>query len=93
MAEQLGVEEDLVEEIACMAMKPEDGRISIIDSNDDAPSVTAFTRDGIGYLGRSSATRRPATTGPACGHDRMGTLILKSWPRRPTHLPDGKPHI
>lgn len=51
VAEQLGVEEDLVEEIACMAMEPEDGRISIIDSNDDdAPSVTAFTRNGIDYL-------------------------------------------
>jgi hypothetical protein len=51
VAEQLGVEEDLVEEIASMAMEPEDGRISIIDSNDgNSPSVTAFTRDGIGYL-------------------------------------------
>jgi len=51
VAKQLGVEEDLVEEIACMAMEPEDGRISIIDSNeDDATSVTAFTRDGIDYL-------------------------------------------
>lgn len=35
VAEQLGVAEDLVEEIASMAMEPEDGRISIIDSNDD----------------------------------------------------------
>lgn len=43
VAEQLGVAEDLVEEIASMAMEPEDGRISIIDSNeDDAPSVTAL---------------------------------------------------
>ena len=51
VAEQLGVAEDLVEEIASMAMEPEDGRISIIDSNeDDAPAVTAFTRDGINYL-------------------------------------------
>ena len=34
-----------------MAMEPEDGRISIIDNNeDDAPSVTALTRDGINYL-------------------------------------------
>ncbi|KQM62027.1 MULTISPECIES: hypothetical protein [unclassified Sphingomonas] len=51
VAEQFGVEEDLVEEIASMAMQPEDGRIFIIDSNDDnSPSVTAFTRDGIDYL-------------------------------------------
>lgn len=51
VAEQLGVEEDSIEEIASMAMEPEDGRISIIDSNeDDAPSITAFTRDGIDYL-------------------------------------------
>jgi hypothetical protein len=51
VAEQLGVEEDLIEEIACMAMEPEDGRISIIDSNEgDARSVAAFTRDGIHYV-------------------------------------------
>lgn len=51
VAGQLGVAEDLVEEIASMAMEPEDGRISIIDSNkDDAPAVTAFTRNGIDYL-------------------------------------------
>ena len=51
VAERLGVKEDLVEEIARMAMQPEDGRISIIDSNEDnSPSVTAFTRNGIDYL-------------------------------------------
>lgn len=51
VAEQLGVEEDFIEEIASMAMEPEDGRISIIDCSDDnSPSVTAFTRDGIDYL-------------------------------------------
>lgn len=51
VAEQLGVEEDFIEEIASMAMEPEDGRISIIDSNEDnSPSVTAFARDGIDYL-------------------------------------------
>ncbi|WP_156349279.1 MULTISPECIES: hypothetical protein [unclassified Sphingomonas] len=34
-----------------MAMEPEDGRIFIVDSDeDDAPSTTAFTRNGIDYL-------------------------------------------
>jgi hypothetical protein len=51
VAKQLGIEEDLIKEIASMAMEPEDGRISIIDSAEhDIPSVTAFTRDGIDYL-------------------------------------------
>lgn len=60
VAEQLGVAEDLIEEIASMAMEPEDGRIFIIDSNDDnSPSVTAFTRDGIDYL--REALRDPAS--------------------------------
>jgi hypothetical protein len=32
-------------------MAPEDGRLSIIDSLDEtAPSVTAFTREGLDYL-------------------------------------------
>jgi hypothetical protein len=42
--------EALIEEIA-INMEPEDGRISIIDSADDAgPSTIAFTRDGIENL-------------------------------------------
>lgn len=60
VAEQLGVEEDFIEEIASMAMEPENGRISIIDSNEnDPPSVTAFTRDGIDYL--REALRDPSS--------------------------------
>ena len=35
VAERLGVEQDLLEEIASMAMEPQDARISIIDSYDD----------------------------------------------------------
>lgn len=51
VAERLGVKEALVEEIASMAMEPEDGRIFIVDSDEeDAPSITAFTRNGIDCL-------------------------------------------
>ncbi len=40
-------------------MAPEDGRLSVIDSLDEtAPSVTAFTRDGLDYLDELLDQRR-----------------------------------
>ncbi|MEQ6334737.1 hypothetical protein [Sphingobium sp. MK2] len=50
VATLLGEIEALIEDIA-LGMEPEDGRISIIDSADENdPSTTAFTRDGIENL-------------------------------------------
>ena len=47
VAEQLGADQDLIEEIAAMQMDPEDGVLSIIDSDDEtAESVIVFTRSG-----------------------------------------------
>ena len=49
-ASRLGVDIDVIEELA-EQMAPEDGRLSIIDSLDDnAASVTGFTRNGLEYL-------------------------------------------
>lgn len=51
VAEQLGVDQDLIEEIAAMQMDPEDGTLSIVDSDDEtAESVVVFTRFGIDRL-------------------------------------------
>lgn len=51
VAEKLGVDQDLVEETAATEMEPEDGRLSILDSDDEnAPAITAFTAFGIERL-------------------------------------------
>lgn len=51
VAAKLGVDQQLIENIAAMKMEPEDGVISIYDSDDpDAYCVTAFTRSGIENL-------------------------------------------
>ena len=51
VAEQLGADQDLIDEIAAMQMDPEDGVLSIIDSDDEtAESVVVFTRFGIDRL-------------------------------------------
>ena len=50
VAELLAIDEDLVEELA-IGMEPEDGCIAVIDSADEqAPSLTTFTRNGIECL-------------------------------------------
>lgn len=49
-ASRLGVDIEVVEELA-EQMEPEDGCLSILDSLDEnAESVTAFTRKGLDYL-------------------------------------------
>ncbi len=49
-ARRLGVDIDVIEELAGQ-MSPEDGCVSVIDSLDeDAESITAFTRRGLDYL-------------------------------------------
>lgn len=49
-ARRLGVDIDVIEELA-EQMSPEDGCVSVIDSLDkDAESITAFTRRGLDYL-------------------------------------------
>ena len=49
VARMLGQDEALLEEIALMNMQPEDGRLSILDLDDDV-STTAFTARGIEAL-------------------------------------------
>lgn len=59
-ASHLRVDIDVIEEMA-EQMAPEDGRLSIIDSLDEtAPSVTAFTREGLDYLEDLLDQRRSA---------------------------------
>jgi hypothetical protein len=59
-ASRLSVDIDVIEELA-EQMAPEDGRLSIIDSLDEtAPSVTAFTREGLDYLEDLLDQRRSA---------------------------------
>ncbi len=49
-ANHLGVDIEVVEELA-EQMEPEDGSLSILDSLDEnAESVTGFTRKGLDYL-------------------------------------------
>ena len=49
-ARRLGIDIDVVEELA-EQMRPEDGCLSVIDSlAETAESVTAFTRHGLDYL-------------------------------------------
>ena len=49
VARMLGQDEALLEEIALMNMEPEDGRLIILDLDDDV-STTAFTARGIESL-------------------------------------------
>ena len=49
VARMLGQDETLLENIALMNMDPEDGRITILDLNDDV-SITAFTAFGVKNL-------------------------------------------
>jgi hypothetical protein len=49
-ASRLGVDVDVIEELAGQ-MAPEDGCLSVVDSSDEmADSITAFTRQGLEYL-------------------------------------------
>ena len=49
-ASRLGVDIEIIEELA-EQMEPEDGCLSILDSLDEnAASVTGFTRKGLDYL-------------------------------------------
>lgn len=49
-ARRLGIDIDVVEELA-EQMAPEDGGVSVIDTLDEtAESLTAFTRQGLDYL-------------------------------------------
>ena len=49
-ASRFGVDIEVIEELA-EQMEPEDGCLSIIDSLDEnAESVTGFTRNGLDYL-------------------------------------------
>jgi hypothetical protein len=56
VAKILGEDEELLQEIA-MGMEPEDGRLSVLDLDDDASTV-AFTRFGIDNLKELLADRR-----------------------------------
>ena len=58
VAKQLGVDRDVIEEIA-ETMRPKDGRLSVIDSADDNdPSIYAFTHDGIDFIEEMLAERQ-----------------------------------
>lgn len=49
-ARRIGVDIDVIEQLA-EQMSPEDGCVSVIDSLDeDAESITAFTRRGLDHL-------------------------------------------
>ena len=49
VARMLGEDEALLEDIALMSMDPEDGRLTIIDLDDEV-STTAFTPFGVENL-------------------------------------------
>ena len=49
VARMLGEDEALLEEIAMMNMDPEDGRLKVIDLDDDV-AITAFTAVGVENL-------------------------------------------
>ncbi|MFT6610219.1 MAG: hypothetical protein ACJA1G_002328 [Qipengyuania sp.] len=62
-AKHLGVDLDVIEELA-EEMAPEDGRLSVIDSlDDDAEAAIAFTRRGLDYLDCGSAWKRDPGSG------------------------------
>ena len=49
-ARRLGIDIDVIDELAGQ-MSPEDGCVSVIDSlEENAESITAFTRRGLDYL-------------------------------------------
>ena len=54
----LGQDEALLEDIALMSMDPEDGRLTILDLDDDV-STTAFTAVGIENLKELLADLKP----------------------------------
>lgn len=56
VAELLGQDEDVIEDIVLTSMGPEEGALSIIDGNPDI-AVTAFTEDGIENLRQLLADR------------------------------------
>ena len=57
----LGEDEALLEEIALMSMDPEDGRLTVIDLDDEV-STTAFTPFGIENLKELLADLKPNKT-------------------------------
>ncbi len=50
VAKLLGEDEDVIEEIVTNNMGPSEGTISIVDDDDHACSITAFSPDGIDNL-------------------------------------------
>lgn len=58
VARMLGQDEALLEEIALMSMDPEDGRLTIIDLDDEV-STTAFTPFGVENLKERLADLKP----------------------------------
>jgi len=54
----LGEDEALLEDIALMSMDPEDGRLTIIDLDDEV-STTAFTPLGVENLKELLANLKP----------------------------------
>ena len=58
VARMLGENEALLEDIALMSMDPEDGRLTIIDLDDEV-STTAFTLFGVENLKELLADLKP----------------------------------
>ena len=58
VARMLGENEVLLEDIALMSMDPEDGRLTIIDLDDEV-STTAFTPFGVENLKELLADLKP----------------------------------
>ena len=61
VAKMLDEDEALLEDIALMNMEPEDGRLTIIDLDDDV-STTAFTPFGVENLKELLADLKPHKT-------------------------------
>ena len=61
VARMLGEDEALLEEIALMSMDPEDGRLTVMDLDDEV-STTAFTPFGIENLKELLADLKPNKT-------------------------------
>ena len=61
VAKMLDEDEALLEDIALMNMDPEDGRLTIIDLDDDV-STTAFTPFGVENLKELLADLKPHKT-------------------------------
>ena len=60
VARMLGRDEALIEDIALISMGPEDGRLRILDLDDDL-STTAFTEFGVESLKELLADLAPDT--------------------------------